>query len=149
MWTAISDPTWTRIQGPDVVDVAFQSGLVPRPVSGLPETWLAPTCLVPRTLVRAAREGIEVRLEQPWSGLEVVTSRLGGKVLCPVVPETAPDRVREGVLRLRVTAQGSPCPCGAATTVDAVGRSVVTRHGDGCPAEESALRRAAIAWLGV
>lgn len=149
MWGVVANPTWTVVQGPDVLAVAIGCYLAPRPVAELADTWKFPTALVSPILTAAERAGVDVRLKLPSPGLDVITGPLGGNVLLPVVPEAAPDAVREGLLRRRTTAHGHPCPCGASTTTDAIGRAIETRHAGDCPAEESVLRAAVAAWLGV
>lgn len=152
-WQVMANPTWAVIGGERVVEVADACLLVPRPAPDESGLWMVPTCLVtPMLLAAEKRFGIAVEFVDPQpgtvQGLELVTNHLGGWTLCAVVPEDAPDRIREGVLRERATAQGRPCPCGAPTTVDADARLNATRHYADCPARHSSLRAAVTAWLG-
>lgn len=153
-WQVMSNPTWTVIGGERVEQVAYASLLVPRPAPDEPGLWMVPTALVsPMLLAAEKRFGIAVEFEAPSTGdpegLELVTNHLGKHVLCPVDDPTAPEAVREGVRRQRMTKEGRPCPCGVPTTVDLDARRVTTMHDPTCPAWDSNLRAAVIAWLGV
>lgn len=152
-WQVMTSSTWAIIGGERVVEVAAACLLVPRPAPDESGLWMVPTCLVtPMLLAAEKRFGIAVEFEAPSTGdpegLELVTNHLGKHALCPVDDPTAPEAVREGVRRQRITKEGRPCPCGAPTTVDLDARRVTTMHDPTCPAWDSNLRAAVTAWLG-
>lgn len=92
-----------------------------------------------------------------WSeyGIEVeaVTFDVGtvrAMALLPVIPDDAPDPVREGIARRRIATIEGRCPCGVGVDYSQIPRGAVTHrtvnHRDHCPAITRNVRRALRRW---
>lgn len=71
--------------------------------------------------------------------------------LLPAIPDGAPDRIREGIARRRITATTGTCPCGATIDYETVATAgahvdVQVLHDPWCPADTDRLTRWIRAW---
>jgi hypothetical protein len=75
-----------------------------------------------------------------------------GKVVAvlPVIPESAPFTVREGIARRRIAATTGTCPCGAGVDYQAAARDGLNvaevLHERSCPADTDRLVKAIRRW---
>jgi hypothetical protein len=84
--------------------------------------------------------------------LVIFDSPVHGRTLAvlPVIPESAPFRVREGIARRRLVAVTGECPCGARMDYEAVRKGVnvaEVEHEGRCPAVTATLAKAVRRWL--
>jgi hypothetical protein len=73
--------------------------------------------------------------------------------ILPVIPDDAPDPVREGLARRRIAIVEGRCPCGvridfSTVTPGDVVQSMPLPHRDHCPARDRHVRRALKRWKG-
>jgi hypothetical protein len=70
--------------------------------------------------------------------------------ILPVIPDDAPDPVREGIARRRITTIEGRCPCGLrvdfSTVTPGVVQAMPLPHRDHCPARDRHIRRALKRW---
>lgn len=99
----------------------------------------------------------------PFSGFNLLTTTINGErvaVFTPVIPDDAPEEIREGLARRAIVNAGGTCPCGAVMRFPTRAErrrapkrpgcvpAAVARHEDDCPAVDEALIEAARRWLG-
>jgi hypothetical protein len=94
--------------------------------------------------------GFDLALAETWDGETVA-------FVLPRIPDDAPEAIREGVARRRITAIDGKCPCGAQLVLpNRAARRKAARtgtpihmrveHEDDCPAIDDALDEAIRRW---
>ena len=89
---------------------------------------------------------------QRWDATEAVIDGVRALLVLPVIRESDPVEVREGIARRRLAAATGTCPCGAVRQMPnraqrradrRAGRPsrAVVEHVDQCPAADDTLRR--------
>lgn len=152
-WVIEADDTWMTFVGPGAVELIQRTiAFVPRPAGDTVGAWKIPTCLAVPVLKAALAGGVELLSIRALDGTDGVlryeVGRNGEVYVLPPIPQDAPDPVREGLERLAEVVRTDLCRCGSMARVDPQRRVHDVRHDSSCPAMDSNLRRALIAWLG-